>query len=158
MRRRTNSLGFSVTVSTVNTGAASPRAAKASSRIAIMRPVRLWVLATVKSHANCSSSRWHAGRGEIGEDAFHRRPARFERRVGGALPVAVGDELAANGAIGWPAAFDQMAQPDDDAMAVGEVDQRVDHEQRRLVLIGDGIELRPERMPLAGRRIEQDDR
>ena len=35
----------------------------------------------------------HAGRGEIGEDALHRRPAGLELRVGGPLPVAVGGEL-----------------------------------------------------------------
>ena len=34
----------------------------------------------------------------------------------------------------------------------------MDHQQRRLVRIGDGVELRPERMALAGRGVEQHDR
>jgi hypothetical protein len=51
-----------------------------------------------------------------------------------------------------------VAQPDDDAVAVGEVDRRMDHEERLLALVGDQIELRPVGVALARRRVEQHDR
>ena len=57
MRRRTCGFGFSTTLVTVYAGVALPKARKASSRIVSIRPVRLRVLATVKSHASWRSRR-----------------------------------------------------------------------------------------------------
>ena len=151
--------GFSVTVSTVNAGAASPSAAKASSRIAIMRPVRLCVLATVKSHASCRSPRSHAGVGEVGEDPLHRRPARLERARRWCAGRRGTRRTAATAGSARRCASTRWRSPTTMRWPSAKLTDGMDHQQRlsrpRSAI---GVELRPERMALAGRRVEQHDR